>query len=78
MQLGLGGRTSLTVRLTVLFVAASTTVLLILGYLVASSVDQHFEEQDMSVLSGKPQERTLEVVDFLVQKELIELAAVKK
>ena len=32
----------------------------------------------VSVLVGKPQERTLEVVDFLVQKELIERAAVKK
>ena len=32
----------------------------------------------VSVLGGKPQERTLEVVDFLVQKELIERAAVKK
>ena len=32
----------------------------------------------VSVLIGKPQERTLEVVDFLVQKELIERAAVKK
>ena len=32
----------------------------------------------VSVLAGKPQERTLEVVDFLVQKELIERAAVKK
>ncbi len=30
------------------------------------------------VLVGKPQERTLEVVDFLVQNELIERAAVKK
>ena len=32
----------------------------------------------VSVLVGKPQERTLQVVDFLVQKELIERAAVKK
>ena len=32
----------------------------------------------VSVLTGKPQERTLSVVDFLVQKELIERAAVKK
>jgi len=32
----------------------------------------------VSVLVGKPQERSLEVVDFLVQKELIERAAVKK
>ncbi len=32
----------------------------------------------VSVMAGKPQERTLEVVDFLVQKEMIERAAVKK
>ena len=32
----------------------------------------------VSVLVGKPQERTLEVVDFLVQKEMIERAAAKK
>lgn len=63
MRLSLGGRTSLTVRLTVLFVAASTAVLLILGYLVASSVDQHFEEQDMTVLRGK-----LELVEHALEK----------
>lgn len=32
----------------------------------------------VSVLVGKPQERTLQVVDFLVQKELIERTAAKK
>ncbi len=32
----------------------------------------------VSVLAGKPQERTLEVVDFLVQKEMIERTAAKK
>lgn len=32
----------------------------------------------VSVLAGKPQERTLAVVDFLVQKEIIERAAAKK
>ena len=35
----LGGRTSLTVRLTVLFAAASSAVLLLLGYLIANAVD---------------------------------------
>ncbi|MES2320871.1 MAG: heavy metal sensor histidine kinase [Pseudomonadota bacterium] len=53
MRLSLGGRTSLTVRLTVLFAAASTAVLLFLAYLVAASVEQHFKEQDMAVLNGK-------------------------
>jgi two-component system heavy metal sensor histidine kinase CusS len=44
---------SLTKRLTLMFVAAATTVLLMLGFVIASSVEQHFEELDMEVLSGK-------------------------
>jgi two-component system heavy metal sensor histidine kinase CusS len=36
-----------------MFVAAATTVLLMLGFVIASSVEQHFEELDMEVLSGK-------------------------
>lgn len=63
MQLSLGGAMSLTVRLTVLFAAASTAVLLLLGYLIASSVEQHFEEQDMTVLNGK-----LELVEHAIEK----------
>ena len=46
-------RASLTLRLTLLFAAASSAVLLLLGTLIASAVEQHFEEQDMAVLSGK-------------------------
>ena len=46
-------RKSLTFRLTLLFAAASTVVLLILGLIVAESVEHHFEEQDMAALSGK-------------------------
>ncbi len=63
MRLSLGGGTSLTVRLTVLFAAASTAVLLLLGYLIASSVGQHFVEQDMRLLSGK-----LELVAHALEK----------
>lgn len=44
---------SLTKRLTLMFVAAATAVLLMLGFVIASSVEQHFEELDMEVLSGK-------------------------
>lgn len=44
---------SITLRLTLLFAAASTAVLLLLGYLIGSAVAQHFEEQDMAVLTGK-------------------------
>jgi two-component system heavy metal sensor histidine kinase CusS len=39
--------------LTLLFVLASSTVLLALGLVIASSVEKHFEEQDMEVLTGK-------------------------
>lgn len=46
-------RLSLTQRLTLLFVAAATTVLLGLGWVIAQSVEKHFEELDMEVLSGK-------------------------
>ncbi len=49
----LGGRKSITFRLTLLFASASTAVLLLLGYLIGGSVDQHFEAQDMEVLAGK-------------------------
>ncbi len=48
-----GRRKSLTFRLTLLFAAASTVVLLVLGLIVAESVEQHFEEQDMATLGGK-------------------------
>ncbi len=47
------GRTSITRRLTLLFVTASSAVLLTLGFVVASSVEQHFEQQDMETLLGK-------------------------
>ncbi len=49
----LNGRTSITRRLTLLFVIASSAVLLALGLVIASSVEKHFEEQDMEVLTGK-------------------------
>ena len=47
------GRKSITYRLTLLFAAASTAVLLVLGLLIGNSVEHHFEEQDMEVLTGK-------------------------
>ncbi len=47
------GRTSITRRLTLLFVIASSTVLLALGFVIASAVEQHFEDLDMEVLTGK-------------------------
>ena len=47
------GKKSITRRLTLLFVSASSTVLLTLGFVIASSVEKHFEQQDMEVLTGK-------------------------
>lgn len=44
---------SITVELTLLFAIASTVVLLALGFVISSSVEKHFEEQDMEVLSAK-------------------------
>lgn len=44
---------SITFRLTLLFATASTVVLLLLGYLIAGAVAQHFEDQDMELLSRK-------------------------
>ena len=46
-------RPSLTFRLTLLFGSASTTVLAVLGYLVALSVQSHFVEIDRDELLGK-------------------------
>ena len=46
-------RKSITLRLTLLFAAISTAVFLLLGLLIGRSVEQHFEEQDMEILSAK-------------------------
>jgi two-component system heavy metal sensor histidine kinase CusS len=46
-------RISLTQRLTLMFMVAASGVLLLLGLVVTSSVEQHFEDLDMEVLSGK-------------------------
>ena len=40
-------------RLTALFATVSTVVLLVLGYLIGGTVEQHFVEQDIEVLKGK-------------------------
>ena len=49
----LTARPSITWRLTLLFVMASSAVLLTLGFVIATSVETHFEQQDMEVLTGK-------------------------
>lgn len=47
------GRRSITFRLTLLFASVSTTVLLLLGLLIGSLVERHFEELDMELLGGR-------------------------
>ncbi len=49
----LTGTVSITWRLTLLFAVASSVVLLALGMVIASSVEKHFEDLDMEVLTGK-------------------------
>lgn len=44
-------RTSITRRLTLLFIIASSAVLLTLGFVIAAAVEQHFEQQDMEILT---------------------------
>ena len=47
------GRVSITRRLTALFALVSTAVLLGLGTLIGSTVEQHFIELDIGILAGK-------------------------
>ena len=67
------GRASITRRLTLLFISASSAVLLALGLVIASSVEKHFEEQDMAVLTGKMElaRHTLEQLKSLNDLERI-------
>lgn len=46
-------RKSITFRITLLFAAVATAVLLLLGLLIGHAVEQHFIEQDMELLTGK-------------------------
>lgn len=44
---------SLTARLTLLFATVSSSVLLILGLVIAKLVEHHFEDMDLELLEGK-------------------------
>lgn len=44
---------SLTARLTLLFALVSSSVLLVLGLVIASLVERHFEDMDLDLLEGK-------------------------
>lgn len=56
-------RKSITARLTLLFAAISTMVLLALGLLIGNAVEQHFVEQDMEQMTGK-----LDLAGHLLEK----------
>ena len=47
------GKRSITWRLTLLFGIVTSAVLLALGLLIVSAVEQHFEQQDLDELKGK-------------------------
>lgn len=57
------GRPSIGFRLTLMFATVSTAVLLALGFLIGKSVEQHFVEQDMELMTGK-----LHLVGHLLEK----------
>jgi two-component system heavy metal sensor histidine kinase CusS len=46
---------SITFRLTLFFSTSSTLVLIVVGVLIGSLVERHFEEQDLAELNGKLQ-----------------------
>lgn len=50
---------SITFRLTLFFSTASTLVLIVVGILIGSLVERHFEEQDLAELNGK-----LELIEY--------------
>jgi two-component system heavy metal sensor histidine kinase CusS len=64
---------SLTFRLTLLFATVSTIVLLLLGLLIGTLVEKHFEEMDTEVLTGKLEFLKHALSDIKTQKELNEL-----
>lgn len=66
---------SITFRLTLFFSTASTLVLLVVGVLVGTLVEQHFEEQDLAELDGK-----LELVRHALAKvhTASEMAAIRQ
>ena len=69
----LTGRPSITRRLTLLFVGASSAVLLALGLVIASSVEQHFEDLDMEVLTGKMELTSHALAALRTQADLAQL-----
>lgn len=48
-------RKSISFRLTLFFASASSLVLLLLGILIGHSVERHFQELDLEILTGKLQ-----------------------
>lgn len=67
-------KNSITLRLTLLFVLASSAVLLALGFVIASSVEKHFVEQDMAVLTAKMELAREQLTQLKSEGDLAHLA----
>lgn len=65
---------SLTFRITLLFMTASTAVLLALGFLIRDSVDKHFEEEDLAILSSNLRPVKEELSTVSTNSELLQLS----
>jgi len=61
---------SITLRLTLLFTGTSVMVLLALGYLIAKTMEHHFEDQDFEMLAGKIELAQHELSGIASQSEL--------
>lgn len=67
-------RKSITFRLTLLFATVSTAVLLLLGFLIGTLVEHHFEELDMEMLNGKMELLQTAIENVKTPAELAELS----
>ena len=62
---------SITVRLTLLFALISSAVLLALGILIGSSMESHFEGQDLEILNGKLELARHELIKARSEEDLV-------
>lgn len=67
-----GSPVSITLRLTLLFAAMSSSVLLVLGVVIGQSVDRHFEQLDLEILMGKRHGVGDAVAEIRSQSALVE------
>ena len=62
---------SITVRLTLLFALISSAVLLALGILIGTSMESHFEGQDLEILNGKLELARHELIKARSEEDLV-------